>query len=362
MTLRVLIAGGGTGGHLFPGVAVAERLRQHGAEVTFVGTTAGIEARVLPALGWPLETIRARGLVRARPVDRLRFLLETPATVFQVIRLLGRLRPHVVAGVGGYASGPVVLLAALGQIPTAILEQNTVPGVTNRLLGRVVRAVYATFDESKRWFPERKVEVLGNPVRQSIVESLGRRVDREGSPRLRVLAFGGSQGARGLNELLMDAAPKLASSPIQLVHQTGQADRERVAKAYQEAGLDAEVLAFEPDMARRYAEADLALCRSGATTLAELAMARLPAVLIPFPYATHDHQRRNAETYASAGAALLADQETSTGASLAAVLEDLAGDRRRLATLSEAMGALARPDAGPEVARRLVTLARTRRR
>lgn len=362
MTLRVLMAGGGTGGHLFPGVAVAETLRESGAEVTFVGTTTGIEARVLPSLGWPLETIRARGLVRTRPIDRLRFLLEAPATVLGVVRLLRRLRPHVVAGVGGYASGPVVLLAALGRIPTAILEQNTVPGITNRLLGRVVRSVYATFEDSTRWFPAGKVEVLGNPVRRAIVASLGRTRDRGAAPVLRIFAFGGSQGARGVNELLMDAAPALASAPIQLVHQTGAADRDRVAQAYREAGLDAEVIAFESDMARRYAEADLALCRAGATTLAELAMARLPAVLIPFPYATHDHQRKNAETYAAAGAARSLDQESATGASLAALLRELSHSPDRLSAMAEAMGGLARPDAAAQVAHRLEALAQGRRR
>ncbi len=353
--LRVLLAGGGTGGHLFPGIAVAEEIRARGGEVLFVGTAQGLEARVLPAQGWPLELIRVQGLVRTGWRQRLRFLADAPGTVRQVHRLLSRFRPRVVVGVGGYASGPVVLTAAARRVPTAILEQNSVPGLTNRILGRLVKEIYTAFEQSQRWFPAKRVVELGNPVRRDIVERLQDLAPPPPRPdgRVRLLAFGGSQGARFLNEILMKAAPRLAGSPVSLVHQTGEADYERVCEAYRAAGFAAEVTPFIEDMAARYAVADLVLCRAGATTLAELAIAGRPAVLVPFPYATHDHQVQNARALERRGAALCRTQHQLDGAALAALVEELASEPDRRARMGAAMRALARPAAAAAVVDRL---------
>jgi UDP-N-acetylglucosamine--N-acetylmuramyl-(pentapeptide) pyrophosphoryl-undecaprenol N-acetylglucosamine transferase len=362
--LRAILAGGGTGGHLFPGLAVAEEIHRRGGDALFVGTARGLETRVLPAEGWPLELIRVQGLIRTGWRQRFRFLREAPGTVWQVLRLLHRHRPQVVVGVGGYASGPVVLTASGRRLPTAILEQNSIPGITNRILGRIATEVYATFEQSRRWFPRRRVSVLGNPVRRSIVESLqglelpAPRVDG----RVRLLAFGGSQGARFLNETLMEAAPRLAAEKVSLVHQTGEADHARVCEAYREAGYEAEVLPFIEDMAPRYAAADLVLCRAGATTLAELAIAGRPAVLVPFPFATHDHQTANARVLERRGAALCRAQHQLDGPTLADLVLELARDPARRARMADAMRSAARPEAAAAVVDRLERLVAAARR
>jgi UDP-N-acetylglucosamine--N-acetylmuramyl-(pentapeptide) pyrophosphoryl-undecaprenol N-acetylglucosamine transferase len=363
--MRVLIAGGGTGGHLFPGIAVAEEVLSRGGEVLFVGTARGIEARVLPELGLDLETIRVGGLAGVSWAQRLRFGVEGPLAAAQSIGILRRFRPHVVAGVGGYSSGPVVMTAALGFIPTVILEQNSVPGITNRLLGRVVRRVFGAFEESRQYFSGHKMTLPGNPVRRAIVDSLQAETHpattRANGP-MRVFAFGGSQGARFLNECLMEAAPLLATASVDLVHQTGEADHDRVCRAYAEAGLDAEVHPFISDMAARYAWTDLIVSRAGATTLAELAIVGRPAVLIPFPFATHNHQERNAREFEEAGAALCRPQMGLDGAGLADLIGQLAQDEPRRSRMAEAMGRLARPRAAADIVDQMEVLVSRRRR
>ncbi len=363
--MRVLIAGGGTGGHLFPGIAVAEEVLSRGGEVLFVGTARGIEARVVPELGLDLETIRVSGLAGVSWRQRLRFGVEGPLAGIQALRILRRFRPQVVVGVGGYSSGPVVLTAALGFIPTVILEQNSVPGITNRLLGRVVRRVFGAFEESRQYFSERKMALPGNPVRRAIVDSLQgntRPATARANGRLRVFAFGGSQGARFINECLMEAAPILAEGSVDLVHQTGEADYDRVRRAYGDARLDAEVHSFIGDMAQRYAWTDLIVSRAGATTLAELAIVGRPAVLIPFPFATHNHQERNAREFEEAGAALCRPQEGLDGTSLAALIGQLAEDEPRRGRMAEAMGRLARPRAAADIVDQLDSLVSRRNR
>jgi len=365
--MRVLIAGGGTGGHLFPGIAVAEEVLARGGEVLFVGTDRGIEARVLPELGLPLRTIRVQGLAGVSWKRRLQFLVDAPVAAAQAIFVLASFRPQVVVGVGGYASGPVVLAAAAALVPTVILEQNSVPGITNRLLGRVVRQVFGAFEQARLHFPTGKMQLLGNPVRRSIVESLrGAGDDAPGRPasngrtsngRMRVLVFGGSQGARFINECFMEAASELTGLSLELVHQTGEADHARVAEAYGAAGLQAEVLPFISDMAARYARADLIVCRAGATTLAELAIVGRPAVLVPFPYATHNHQESNAREYEGRGAALCRPQRELDPAMLVDLIRELAQDEPRRRAMATAMRALGRPQAAASIVDRLETLA-----
>jgi UDP-N-acetylglucosamine--N-acetylmuramyl-(pentapeptide) pyrophosphoryl-undecaprenol N-acetylglucosamine transferase len=315
---------------------------------------------VVPARGLPLQTIQVGGLAGVPWRQRLRFLVEGPLAAVQTLRILRRFRPEVVAGVGGYASGPVVLTAALLRIPTVILEQNSVPGVTNRLLGRVVRQVFGAFEESRQYFPARKMALPGNPVRRAIVDALQadtRPATARANGRLRVLAFGGSQGARFINECLMEAAPLLADAPVVLVHQTGAADHRRVTQAYAAAGLDAEVHPFIDDMATRYAWSDLIVSRAGATTLAELAIVGRPAVLVPFPFATHNHQERNAREFEEAGAALCRPQADLDGAALAELIAQLAADEPRRSRMADAMGRRARPRAAAEIVEAMERLA-----
>jgi UDP-N-acetylglucosamine--N-acetylmuramyl-(pentapeptide) pyrophosphoryl-undecaprenol N-acetylglucosamine transferase len=342
--MRLVIAGGGTGGHLFPGVAVAEeaRARDPAAEILFVGTERGIEARVLPKLGWPVSYIQASGLKTVGWRGSLLGVVRVPRALWQSRRILQQFRPDCVLGVGGYASGPVVLAAALGRIPTAILEQNSIPGLANKILGRFVRAVFLTFDETRRFFKPRRVLMTGNPIRRALRDQL-LGAGTTGAGR-HVFCFGGSLGARAVNCLMVDAAVALGGA-IDLVHQTGRDEKDAIAARYAAAGIAADVRDFIDDMAAEYARADLVIARAGATTIAELTAVGRPAILIPYPFAADNHQERNAQALADAGAALVLRQADLDGAKLAAAIRGLLDDRERLGRMAAAMRALARPDA-----------------
>jgi UDP-N-acetylglucosamine--N-acetylmuramyl-(pentapeptide) pyrophosphoryl-undecaprenol N-acetylglucosamine transferase len=360
--LRVVIAGGGTGGHLYPGIAVARELlsRRPGARISFAGTSKGIESSVVPREGFELDVIRSAGIKGKSVVDVLRGALLVPAGFGDAWRLLSRRRPHLVIGVGGYSSGPVVFAAALRRIPTMLLEQNAVPGLTNRLLARVVRAAAVTFDSTRRFFGD-KAFVSGNPVRPEFGEAAGsqseRTIDDETSCT-RVLVFGGSQGAHAINVAMVEAASRLAAGGphLRVTHQTGERDLEMVRAAYRTAGFPADVEPFLYDMGRQLGQADLIVCRAGATTLAELAAAGKPAILVPLPTATDDHQRRNAERLVEAGAAEMLLQPEMTGAVLADRILALARDTGRRRQMSAAARSLARPDAAKVIVDRALEL------
>jgi UDP-N-acetylglucosamine--N-acetylmuramyl-(pentapeptide) pyrophosphoryl-undecaprenol N-acetylglucosamine transferase len=367
MALSVLIAGGGTGGHLYPGIAVARELlaRQPDAQVTFVGTSAGIESRVIPREGFGLELIRSAGLKGKSLRAWMRGAALLPVSAIDAWKVISRRRPSIVIGVGGYSSGPVVGLAALRGIPTLLMEQNAMPGVTNRTLARVVGAAAVTYEESRRFFG-RKSFVSGNPVRAEFFEAHDR--DREGgsdgghgSPRgaARVLVFGGSQGAHAINMAMVEAAPRLgAAAPgVAITHQTGERDLGLVRDGYSRAGVAARVEPFLYSMDREMKTADLVVCRAGATTLAELTAAGRPAILVPLPTATDDHQRKNAEALVSAGAARMLEQRELTGDRLAADLLELAGDQELRRRMSGAARRLARPDAARIIVDRVIALA-----
>ncbi|HEY0840651.1 MAG TPA: undecaprenyldiphospho-muramoylpentapeptide beta-N-acetylglucosaminyltransferase, partial [Vulgatibacter sp.] len=270
--MKVVIAGGGTGGHLFPGIALAEEVvtRHPSNEVLFVGTARGLEARVVPQRGFPLELIDVTG-VKGKGIGGLvGGLLKLPRAIVHCMRILRDSRADVVVGVGGYASFPMVVAAFLRGIPTAIQEQNALPGLTNRLLGRVADAVFIAFDEAARFFPARKTQNVGNPIRKALMENFLRPQERH--ERFRLLIFGGSQGAHAINVAATEAAALLAPmrDRLRILHQTGAADRQEVQAAYDAAGFDAEVVEFIDEMSQAYARSDLVICRAGATTLAEL--------------------------------------------------------------------------------------------
>ncbi len=357
--LRVVIAGGGTGGHLYPGIAVARELlaTRPGSVVTFAGTTRGIESRVIPREGFELDTIRSGGLKGKSIVERARGASLIPLGLADAWSLLSRRRPDLVIGVGGYSSGPVVLVASLRGIPTMLLEQNAVPGLTNRLLARVVRAAAVTYESTGAFFG-RKAFVSGNPVRAEFVRATQAAPSAAG-PNVRLLVFGGSQGAHAINVAMVDAAPALAGLglSLRLVHQTGERDVEMVRRGYAAAGVEAKVEPFIYDMGTQLAEADLVICRAGATTLAELTAAGKPSVLIPLPTATDDHQRKNAEALAGAGAAEVLLQKDATGAVLAQTVAGLIRDEPRRARMSAAARSLARPDAARVIVERALQLA-----
>lgn len=349
--MRVVIAGGGTGGHLFPGIAVAREIlrRDPKATVTFVGTAAGLEARVIPKEAFPLDLIRVAGLKGKSPRERLRGLSLLPLAGRDAWRVITTRRPDVVVGVGGFASGPVLALAAARGLPTMLLEQNATPGFTNRRLARVVHAAALTFEATLPFFPDVGV-VTGNPVRPEFAMPLPDETSSAGGAT-RVLVFGGSQGAHALNLAMVAAAPLLASSGVQLqiTHQTGEKDLETVREGYMRSGIDARIDAFlfaMPDEMRR---ADLVVCRAGATTLAELAASGRPAILVPLPTATDDHQRQNASVIAAEGGAVLLEQRKLSGERLSEAVLGLVRDAERRAAMATAMRRLARPEAASRI-------------
>ena len=360
MALSVLIAGGGTGGHLYPGIAVARALlaRVPDAQVTFVGTATGIESRVVPREGFTLDVIRSAGLKGKSLSSLARGLALLPASALDAWQVITRRRPSVVIGVGGYSSGPVVALAAVRGIPTLLMEQNAVPGLTNRLLSSLVSAAAVTYDESLALFG-RKAFVAGNPVRP---EFFGEEAYAEHSSppgAARVLVFGGSQGAHAINVAMVEAAPRLAAAApaVAITHQSGERDLEMVRDGYRRAGLEARVEPFLFAMDREMKAADLVVCRSGATTLAELTAAARPSILIPFPGATDDHQRRNAEALAKVGAAKMVDQRELTGERLATEILALGANEAERRRMGQAAARLARPDAARVIVDRILELA-----
>jgi len=341
----VIIAGGGTGGHLFPGIAVAEELVARGHTVRFVGTARGIEAKVCPRDGWPLDLIDVAGLKGGGVMGLVKGLLRVPRALFRSRKILRREKPDLVIGVGGYASGPMVLAAALSGIPTAILEQNSVPGITNRMLGRVVRRVFGSFSAAQRFFPPKKYVLVGNPVRKRVragLSSVGTTPTERG-----LLIVGGSQGARKVNELVAGAMERLQSqgNAPRILHQTGEADLAAITKRYADAHIPGQARAFIDDMASAYRGARLAVTRAGASTLAELTALGVPAILIPLPSAADDHQTVNARELAEAGAAVLAAQADTTPESLAALIAGLLADEPRLEQMAARARSLAKPDA-----------------
>jgi UDP-N-acetylglucosamine--N-acetylmuramyl-(pentapeptide) pyrophosphoryl-undecaprenol N-acetylglucosamine transferase len=343
----VLIAAGGTGGHLFPGVAVADELRRRSPEIriVFVGTPRGLETRLVPQAGYELA------LVPIRPLNRVglgRFLLGAAALPWSLVRaaaLVVRLRPRLVLGIGGYAGGPVVLAAALLSIPTMVLEPNAHPGLTNRLLKPFVRHAACAYDEALGYFG-RKGVLTGNPVRRGFLTPPSK---EHGGP-MSLLVFGGSQGSRALNQALVDALSRLpGAEDLRIVHQTGVAQHGDVVSDYAAASRAAEVLPFLDDMPRRFAEADLVISRSGATTCAELTAAGKAAILVPFARAANDHQRINAYALRDAGAACVIEERDLTGESLALRIRDLLKSPGRLAEMSASARRLGRPDAAARV-------------
>ena len=361
MSLSVLIAGGGTGGHLYPGIAVAREIKARvpDAQVAFVGTAAGIESRVVPREGFALETIRSAGLKGKSIASLARGVGLLPLSALDAWSVVSRRHPSIVIGVGGYSSGPVVLLAALRGIPTLLMEQNAMPGATNRLLARFVKAAAVTYEESARFFAGRAF-LSGNPVRP---EFLGGVHDEHGSPRegsaARVLVFGGSQGAHAINVAMVEAAPRLAAAApgLAITHQTGERDLEMVRDGYRRAGLQARVEPFLYAMDREMRDADLVVSRAGATTLAELTAAGRPSILIPLPTATDDHQRRNAEALVVKGAARMIEQRSLDGALLASEIVALARNAADRAAMSAAARRMAKPDAAKVIVDRVLELA-----
>jgi UDP-N-acetylglucosamine--N-acetylmuramyl-(pentapeptide) pyrophosphoryl-undecaprenol N-acetylglucosamine transferase len=353
--LRILIAGGGTGGHLFPGIAIAREIlrRQPDAHISFCGTARGIEATAVPRAGFALDMIRSLGLKGKSPVSLLKGLATLPLSGWDAWRVLSRRTPDVVIGVGGYSSGPVVSLAALRGIPTLLHEANALPGLTNRVLAKMVTAAAVTFESTLSAFGK-KAFVSGNPVRPEFLHT-----EDEPKGARKVLIFGGSQGAHAINMAMVEAAPHLAhaSAPVAITHQTGERDLEMVRARYHAAGVDARVDAFIQNMDEEMSGANVIVSRAGSTTLAEIAACGRAAILIPLPTATDDHQRKNAEALANVGAAEVLDQRTLTPTTLASHIVSLMDDGERRGKMARMVRTFAKPDAAATIADRVLELA-----
>ncbi|MDL2716680.1 MAG: undecaprenyldiphospho-muramoylpentapeptide beta-N-acetylglucosaminyltransferase [Acidobacteriota bacterium] len=351
-----LIAGGGTGGHVFPALALAGEIRRRrpGASIVFVGTARGLETTLVPKAGFPLEFVRAKGLVGKGWRARLDGLRALPLAFLDSVRLLARHAPRAVVGVGGYASGPLVATAWARRIPTLIHEQNAIPGLTNRILARLARRVAVGTAGGASALPG--AIVTGNPVRPAFFD-IPSLVSRPRERRLRILVVGGSQGAAILNRLMPDALARVAAQGIafDVVHQAGKGRAGEVVTAYAKRGLSPDrafVHEFLDDMAAAYDAADLVVARAGAMTVAEIAAAGRPALLVPFAAAAHGHQEANGRALEAQGAAVVVTEADATEESLAAALAGLLGDPLRLLTMGEA----ARRSAAPDAASRLCDL------
>jgi len=346
----VLIAGGGTGGHIMPALAIADALeKQYQAELLFVGTARGLESRLVPQAGHRLELIKVGQLKNVSLATRLRTMLDLPMSVLHCRSLLRQFRPDVVIGVGGYASGPAMIAAILSRTPTLAVEPNAFPGLANRLVGKRVSAAAVNFDPALKYF--RNAQVTGIPVRAEFFQLQPRPANAP--PHL--LVFGGSQGARLLNRTMPQIASRLleAVPGLTILHQAGARHAEETQAAYAASGADParwQVHAFLDDMARRFEAADLVLSRSGASTVAEEMAAGKPALLVPFPGAADDHQRKNAEVMAEAGAATMLIEAETTPDRLLASLTAMLGNRAELRVMGERARTLAHPDAASRIA------------
>ncbi len=354
--MRVVIAGGGTGGHLFPGLAVAEELKNRDAstEIIFVGTEFGIEARVVPREGCPLKFVRAEGLVGVSASKKVKAVLKMFLSVIDSYRILKTVNPDIVVGVGGYASGAIVFLAFLMSIPTMILEQNSVPGLTNKILGKFVDTACITYQESIPFFPKEKTFLTGNPIRTYILKGsaeAGYKLFSLDPGLFTVFAFGGSSGARSINTALVDALNHLKDlkDKIQFLHQTGTKDYEKIRDAYRKAEFKGTIAPFIYQIGEAYAVADVVLSRAGATTLAELTALGKPAILVPYPHAAGNHQELNARKLREIGAAKVVLDHELKGETLANIIREMYTSNATRTDMQRSSRSVGRPEACAKV-------------
>lgn len=351
-----LMAGGGTGGHIIPALAVAGELRRRGHSPFFVGTARGLESQLVPSAGFPLELIRIGALNRVGLRQRAATLLQLPVSTLYAGRLMRSRRVAAVFSMGGYVAGPPVIAALMRRVPVVIMEPNAVPGFTNRRIARYVRRALISFPETARYFPQGRTELTGLPVREQFFSL----PPKPRGGKFTVLITGGSQGSRTLNQAARQSWPLFRATglPVRIIHQSGSAACDELRAAFAESGLDGEVLPFIADMPDAFAHADLVVCRSGAGAVAELAAAGKPSILSPFPFAADEHQLRNAEAFVRAGAALLLEDREMNGERLFATAARLAADPEGLARMGAAARGLAHPGAARRAAEVLEEAAR----
>lgn len=365
--LRAVIAGGGTGGHLFPGIAVARELekRAEKPEILFVVGKRPLEAEILSRYGYPSRSLDVEGLKGGSIIKKMKVIFGLPGSLSQASDVIRRLKPHFVLGVGGYSSGPVCLAARMMKVPSAVHEQNSYPGLTNRLLARVVDCCFVSFEESARFLKCPRIVITGNPVREEFLEGSGRpdsltiENQKDMNQSFTLLVVGGSQGAIAVNEAVIEAVKILKGKGriIRVIHQTGKNDLERISSSYKGFNADAEVSAFIYDMAAAYRKADLVVGRAGATTIFELAATGKPSILVPYPFAANNHQESNARSLVKAGAAEMILQRDLSGELLCDLIMKYMTGRDLLSSMSRAALGIARPYAAGAIADGLMEMA-----
>lgn len=350
---KLLLTGGGTGGHLFPAIAAAQEFCKTypNTDVLFVGTKRKMDSSTLSRYGFRSVAILCYGLKGKRVIELIKALLVLPLSCLQALWVLLRFRPDIVIGVGGYVTGPVVAMAKILGFPTLIHEQNSVPGLANRKLGGLVDKICLSLPQSAKYFPAEKIVETGNPVRENLVDLSDDKVSSD-KDSVNILVLGGSQGATGLNRVVVNAFTgefKDKLKGINLIHQTGVKDQEWVSTEYRAAGREVEVHAFIKNMDEVYQKTDFLISRAGATTLAEIAVLGKPSILVPYPYAADNHQEKNAEHYVDGGGALLFAEKTLTSEQLANVVAELAADRKKIDAMSSCQKKLGEPKAASKI-------------
>jgi UDP-N-acetylglucosamine--N-acetylmuramyl-(pentapeptide) pyrophosphoryl-undecaprenol N-acetylglucosamine transferase len=348
--IRLIVTGGGTGGHLFPGISLAQAmmLADPGCEVLFIGTERKIDKTALSNLGFATRSIKSQGIKGKSFFAVLKALFQQPLALWEAAGIIRRFKPDLVFGVGGYVTGPVILAARLLGVTTCIHEQNSIPGLANKLLGYIANKIFVSLPGSEKYFPASKTILSGNPVRNTILKVSREAKPESGQESSTLLILGGSQGARRLNSLMLEAAENILSKlspPPFIIHQTGGHDKDHVQRKYVELGLNARVQDFFSDMAEIYSQADLIISRAGATTLAELTVFHKPVILIPFPFAADNHQEINGQYLVEAGAGLMFRQADLTGDKLGMEIKRVLEDKKLLAEMSDNSGKVARPEA-----------------
>lgn len=353
----VVLAGGGTGGHVIPAIALAQTLRERGATVRFIGTRGRLEERLVPEAGFDIDYIDVRPLTGKSVVQRILGLLSVPPAVLRSARLLRRMNPDVVMGVGGYVAGPAVLGAAVLGVPTAVLEQNATLGLTNRLLSRWIDRAFVSYESLLSVFPPDVARVTGNPLKPSIINASKQKKRRRKGSAVRILVMGGSQGAKAIDEWVPTAIAKGGIAElVRVQHQCGTGRETEVLGAYQQAGIDVSVVPFIDDTAEAFLNSDLVVARSGATTVSELCAMGLPAVLLPYPHHTDRQQEKNAEPMRRCGAAVVLDEKTSSVEEMASAIREFVVNETKRKASASAAKALGRIDAASMIADALQTM------
>ncbi len=356
--MRVIIAGGGTGGHIIPGLAIARALQaKYSAEILFIGTARGLETKLIPQAGFELRLVTVGALKGVSLAKRAQTILDLPRAIFAAGKIISEFRADVVVGVGGYVSGPAMIAAILRRVPTLAFEMNAVPGLANRLVAKFVTASAVHFDDTKKYF--RNPTVTGVPVRKEFLTAPAKH-ERE---RPTILVTGGSQGAKALNRAFREAAPELLKRVpgLRIVHQTGDRDFTETKAVYEQTGTEAEVSPFIADMPATFSRADLLMCRAGASTVAEVAASGKAAIFVPFPFATDDHQKRNAQVLTANGAALLIDESELTPERVANEVSSLITNQKRLIEMGAAAKGFSHPGAAEEIAEIVARMAQRKK-